>query len=138
MISVTRRNRWPSLGFEDPFEWERDFRREARPCPALNAWLSDEDVVIDVELPGFDPKDVNISVVGDELTLSGKRDGEKPEEGGAYYTREIARGSFSRSLRLPFRVEADKVTANYKNGILRVALPRAEADKAKKIAIAAK
>lgn len=103
--------------------------------PALNAWVSDHGVVVDAELPGIDPKNLDISVVGDELTLTGRRDPDEAKESDTYHRRERRFGRFTRSLRLPFKVEAAKVTANYRHGVLRITLPRAEADKPKRIAI---
>lgn len=103
--------------------------------PAVNAWLGQEDIVISAELPGVDPAKVDISVVGDTLTISGSRETEPVKEGESYHRQERRHGRFSRSLQLPFHVEAGKVEAKYDKGILQMTLPRAEADKPRKISV---
>lgn len=101
--------------------------------PKFDTWADEESAYLAAELPGVDPKDVEISVEGRELTVSGKRDGLQEE--GSHYTRERWHGSFKRSVRLPFNVEADKVKAEFRNGLLKVTLPRAEAEKPRRIQI---
>jgi len=103
--------------------------------PPLNAWVGESDVVVSAELPGVDPGKVDVSVVGDTLTISGAREATALKEGESYHRQERSYGRFTRSLQLPFHVEAGKVEAKYDKGILRVTLPRAEADKPKKIAV---
>lgn len=105
--------------------------------PLMNVWTAKDGIVIDAELPGVDPKDVDIAVQGDEVTLSGKVNAVDPAEGETYHRRERPAGEFTRTLQLPFRAEAGAVTANYKNGVLRVTVPRSEEEKPKKIAIEA-
>lgn len=103
--------------------------------PPLNAWVGESDVVVSAELPGVDPGKVDVSVVGDTLTISGAREAAALKAGESYHRQERSYGRFTRSLQLPFHVEAGKVEAKYDKGILRVTLPRAEADKPKKIAV---
>jgi HSP20 family protein len=109
---------------------------DVAPCyPAVNAWTSENGVVVSAELPGVKPEAIEVSVVNDTLTLSGARQPEDLPEGARYHRRERGCGDFNRSFQLPFPVEANKVEANYENGVLHVFLPRAEADKPKKIEI---
>ena len=119
--------------------WERTKggrRRGSRPAyPLVNVWSSSNGVVMDAELPGVDPKDVDISVMGDELTLRGKVHTAEPAEGETVHRRERPAGEFARTLQLPFRANAGAVKAAYKNGILRVTVPRSEEEKPKKIQI---
>jgi len=105
--------------------------------PLMNVWTAKDGIVIDAELPGADPKDVDIAVQGDELTLSGKVNVVDAAEGETYHRRERPAGEFARTLQLPFRADAEAVKANYKNGVLRVTIPRSEEEKPKKIAIEA-
>lgn len=106
--------------------------------PPINAWQSADDIVIEAELPGVNPDDVVISVQNNTLTLSGERRTEKPAgDDIVTYIKERPEGGFSRSLQLPYRIESDKVTANYRNGVLRIVLPRAEDDKPRKISVSA-
>jgi HSP20 family protein len=103
--------------------------------PPVNAWVGESDVVVTAELPGMDPSKVDVSVVGDTLTISGAREAEVLKGGESYHRQERNHGRFTRSLQLPFHVEAGKVEAKYERGILRITLPRAEADKPKKVAV---
>ncbi|HEX8948655.1 MAG TPA: Hsp20/alpha crystallin family protein [Dissulfurispiraceae bacterium] len=102
--------------------------------PAINAWKGEDHAVITTEVPGVDPQDIEISVAGSSLTLRGIKKSEQTEE-GAYHRRERWHGSFTKVLELPFDIEQDKVEARFVKGVLYVALPRAEADKPKKISI---
>ncbi len=105
--------------------------------PAVNVWTNQEGVVVTAELPGINPDDLNISVLGNILTLSGKREPEAIQEGGKVHRRERGYGQFTRSIQLPFDVDANKVEATYQNGVLTVSLPRLEEEKPKKIAVKA-
>ena len=110
-------------------------RRGWATYPPMNVWSSADGLVIDAELPGVDPNDVDISVLGDELTLRGKVNAHEPKEGENYHRRERPAGEFVRTLQLPFRADAVGVRASYKNGILRLTVPRSEEEKPKKIAV---
>lgn len=105
--------------------------------PLLNVWSSAEGAVIDAELPGVDPKDVDISVKGDEVTLRGRVNTEKPEGNPTCHRCERPSGDFARTLQLPFRAEAGAVKAQYRNGLLRLTVPRSEEEKPKRIEIEA-
>jgi HSP20 family protein len=109
----------------------------ARAFPAVNIWTGHDDAVVTVEVPGVDPQKLDLSVVGDTLTVSGSREPDHLEEGQAFSRRERETGEFSRTVQLPFRVETDKVAAHYAHGILRVTLPRLEADKPKQVTVKA-
>jgi HSP20 family protein len=106
-----------------------------REAPPLNAWVGESDAIVAAELPGVDPGNVDISVVGDTLTISGSRDAAPLKEGESYHRQERDYGRFSRTIQLPFHVEATKVEAKYARGILTITMPRAEADKPRKIAV---
>jgi HSP20 family protein len=105
--------------------------------PPMNVWTNSEGAVVTVELPGVNPEQIEVSVVGDTLTLRGKRVAEDLPEGARYQRRERFQGEFARSLQLPFTIDADHVEAQYENGILTITLPRAEADKPKRITVQA-
>jgi HSP20 family protein len=105
--------------------------------PTMNVWTDQDGAVVTAELPGVNPEDIDISVQDDTLTLRGNRAPDEVQEGGTYHRRERRSGSFTRSFQLPFQVASDQVDASYAKGILSITLPRAEADKPKKIAIKA-
>lgn len=131
-----------------PFDELRSLQREmnrlfdgydsgtAMSCfPALNVWGNEENVVVTAELPGLQTEDLDISVVNNQLTIKGERKGDKPAEDAVCHRCERDTGSFVRTVRLPFAVENDQVTASYDNGVLTVYLPRHEATKPKRIEI---
>lgn len=112
-------------------------RRARAAYPPLNVWSSAEGLTIDAEMPGVDPQDVEISVVGDELSLHGKVNVQEPAAGETVLRRERPAGEFQRTLQLPFRANTGAVKATFKNGILRIAIPRSEEEKPRKIVIEA-
>ena len=109
--------------------------RSAPNFPALNVWTNEDGAIITAELPGVSPEDLDVSVIGETLTLSGERKPDLIEEDVRYHRQERGCGKFTRSLELPFRVDATQVEATFDKGVLHLTLPRAEADKPKKIAI---
>jgi len=112
-----------------------DRRRSAPAYPALNVWTNEEGLNVTAEVPGVSPDDIEISVVGDTLTLSGTRKPEELDENTRYHRQERGYGDFTRSLQLPFQVDVNKVEATFRNGVLMVAMPRAEEDKPRKITV---
>lgn len=83
-------------------------------------------LVAHLEMPGIDPKNVRIDLQADLLTIQGERKQEESDDHGKYLRREQCYGSFTRAIRLPYRVQADKVKAQYRNGIMTITLPKAE------------
>jgi len=114
--------RWPSL----PGEF-----------PAVNIWIGDEGVILTTEVPGLNPEDIDISVVGQTVTISGNREAENVDQETRYHRQERPVGKFARSIELPFMVNANQVQATFENGVLYIKMPRAEAEKPKKITIKA-
>jgi HSP20 family protein len=91
--------------------------------PALESFVKDDNLVVRMDLPGVDPKEVDISVTGDVLTVKGERKHKEEKKEGEYTHEEISYGSFERSLRLPGKVDADKIKASYEKGVLEVSMP---------------
>jgi len=112
--------------------------RPAPGYPALNIWTSENGLIVTAEVPGSKPEDIDISVVGETLTLSGERRPDELHEGAQYHRQERGYGKFTRSIQLPFPVDVNHVEAIFNNGVLQVSLPRAEADKPKKIVVKSK
>jgi HSP20 family protein len=115
------------------FAFERP--RNAGVFPAINAWTTEDEEIVTAELPGAEPEAIDLSIVNDVLTISGERNAEDVDGETRYHRRERTNGKFSRSIQLAFVVDADKVHARYENGVLTVTLPRAEADKPRKITV---
>jgi HSP20 family protein len=105
--------------------------------PALNVWSNGENVVVTAELPGMDAADIDINVVNNQLTIKGERAEDKPAKEAVCHRCERGSGTFVRTVRLPFAVEGDKVSAQYDKGVLTITLPRSEATKPKRIEIKA-
>jgi len=104
--------------------------------PLFNVWVNEDITIITSELPGIDLKDVDISVAGKMVTLRGSRNtATEACKGECQHRHERWNGSFSRSIELPFIIDQDKVQARLTKGVLQIALPRAESDKPRKIAI---
>lgn len=103
--------------------------------PPLNVSEDKDNLYVRAELPGINPSDIEISVEGDTLTLRGERKSAEVGENVSYHRREREFGRFRRSLTLPTRINTDKVEAVFKNGILRITLPKAEEVRPKQIAV---
>ena len=103
--------------------------------PAVDIYQDDNNLIVEVPLPGVDPKKVKVSVENDVLTISGKIKEKKKVKKENFYHKEIRRGSFSRSIILPVAVKGSKAKAEYDNGILKIILPKSEDAKSKKITV---
>jgi HSP20 family protein len=102
--------------------------------PALNAWEDRENIYVEAELPGLAIENLDIQVKGDELTIAGERK-PKTADGLTYHRRERGTGAFRRLVRLPVEIDAEKVEASLRDGILTLRLPKAEAVKPRKIEV---
>ena len=103
--------------------------------PALDVARKGDNIVVHAELPGVDPKDVDITVTGNLLTIRGERKMEKKVEEEDYFFHEIGKGTFERSITLPVDVSTENIKATYKNGMLEIKMPAEAAVKGKKIEI---
>jgi HSP20 family protein len=101
--------------------------------PALDVQEDKDNYLFRAELPGLKREDIEVSLQDGALVISGERKIEKLEEGVEVHRRERYYGKFQRALTLPEPVVADKVKAEYKDGVLTVTLPKSEAAKPKKI-----
>jgi HSP20 family protein len=106
-------------------------------APAVDISEGDDKITVKAEIPGLEAKDIDISLSGDVLTIKGEKKSEREEKQENYHLVERNYGSFSRSLRLPGTVEADKIEAAYKQGVLTIACPKKEEAKPKAIDIKA-
>jgi len=104
--------------------------------PAINAWEDDQAVSLEAELPGFALGDIDITMTGRTLSLTGKRETELAE-GSAFIRRERPQGRFSRTLTLNTDIDSSRVTASLERGVLRITLPKAESVKPRRIEVRA-
>lgn len=121
---------------------ERSFGGNLQPYGREGLWIPAFDVkeradsyVIEADLPGCKEDDLDITLTGNRLTVTGKRDESRREEGETYYSYERQSGSFSRAFTLPENVDANHISADLKDGVLSVVVPKTEAAKPRKISL---
>jgi HSP20 family protein len=129
----------------EPFhEMNRFFDDDFFPVPnmfragwdlAVDVYEEGGSVVAEMNLPGIDPDNIEVTVEDDFLKISGSREEKKEEKNKEYFSREIKRGSFERVVRLPATVKGDVAEAEYCDGVLRVVVPKKEEAKPKKISV---
>lgn len=135
-LFATRRR--PNRLFEDLFYPMIDENTDAGLWswnPAADVYDKDEHFVIKAELPGVDKKDITIDLKDGVLTLKGERSYGNEVTDDKYYRKERAYGKFERSFSLPVNVDADKIKAEYKDGVLNIEIPKPEDHKPKKITV---
>ena len=140
LIPYFRRNEFPVTNrlFEDFFE---DFPIFSHPettdqwNPAVDILEKDGKVILRAELPGMTEKQIEVKVEGDTLILKGERKMESEDKKENYHRIESTYGSFTRSFRIPETLDTDKISAEYKNGILTVTIPRKPEVKPREIAV---
>lgn len=115
--------------------------RASASFPALNMWEDRENVYVEAELPGWAMSDLDVTMVGEELTISGNREAAAAPEGAVFHRRERPAGiggRFSRTIRLPVPVNGERVTATLEHGVLSITLPKAEEARARTIQVKAR
>jgi HSP20 family protein len=105
--------------------------------PAVDVFENDNEIVIKAELPGMNAKDIEVKFENNVLVLKGERRFEKETKEENYHRIEREYGTFSRAFTVPFAVKSENVTAEYKDGVLKVVLPKKEEIKPKPIKVAA-
>jgi HSP20 family protein len=126
--------------FEDAFRGSRGASEEEWAlggswAPSVDIYEQEGNLVLKAELPGIDPKDVDVRVENNVLTLQGERKLDSEVKRESYHRVERSYGAFSRSFTLPTVVDTDKIKAEFKDGLLRLVLPKKEEAKPKQIAI---
>lgn len=106
--------------------------------PALDISETDEDIIVKVELPGVDPKGIEVNLAGTTLTVKGEKKEEREENTESMHRIERSYGSFSRSITLPCEVNEEKTEATFKEGVLNLKLPKNESSKKNSIKIEVK
>ena len=122
-------------GFRRPFATSFLSPVSARRFPLVNFSQDEEHVYVYALVPGVDPKETDINVLRNTITISGERKPYVEQEGQIVHRSELGAGKFSRTLELPADINPDKISAECRNGILRITLAKAEHARAKKIEI---
>lgn len=104
--------------------------------PPINLWAGADGAIVTAEVPGVNPDQIDVTVHQDTVTLHGKRDPEVIDENAIVHRQERQHGAFTRTVMLPFRVDANKVSARFDRGVLTLELPRPEMDKPRHIKVA--
>lgn len=146
MMNLVRWNPWRDMStlqhrinhvFNEPFfrSVDDDELSLGTWYPAVDMFDDDDKIVIKAELPGMEKKDISVDIENRVLTLSGERnyDNEVKEEN--YYRRERATGRFKRVFNLPADVDSDQIKADFKDGVLKVEIPKPEEQKPKQITV---
>jgi HSP20 family protein len=141
--------RWP---LPDDDRWYEDFWKAFSPTapttapflragrtagvfPPVNIYDDGENFLVRAEIPGVDKKTLDIAVRGNQLTIRGERNIEPARDDASYHRRERSAGKFRRVVTLPERVDADKISAKYRNGVLEITLPRSPEARERRIEI---
>lgn len=108
--------------------WGNDIEEELQNIrvPQMNVIDHDKEILMRIEVPGVEKKDIDISVTDNTLSIKGSTKREVSEEKGDYFRCEISQGNFSRSMTLPSGVDSSKISASLKDGVLEVTLPKTE------------
>lgn len=130
---------FPGIGVFDRFfndlELPDLFNEERMLVPAFDISETEKEYMISGEIPGINSKDLDITLLDDILTIKGEKKQENEEKEENYHRVERHYGSFQRSFRIPEKVKTDELDATYKDGILKLSLPKAEASEVKKIEV---
>ncbi len=122
--------------FTRPRTW---FERELEPLvPALDIHSAPDAYVVEASLPGLRPEDVDVTIEGDVLTIKSEHKEEEHREEAGWILREMHRGAFTRSVTLPAGLKAESAKATFRDGVLRLEIPKAEATKPKHLTIETK
>lgn len=130
----------PLFDLDDLFKEEEDWflpvlSRKEIMKPAMDIYETDKDIVAEVNVPDFDPKNIEVSVEDGVLKVSGKMKEKKEEKKKGYWKKEIKRGSFERMIKLPTPVKEKKIEAAYEDGILKIVMPKEKAKPSSKVKI---
>jgi HSP20 family protein len=117
--------------------WPGESNGTTQWTPAADIYEAENELVVSFDLPGVDPKMVDVRVENNVLTVRGERHFDENQNRDNYHRVERSYGAFARSFTLSTSVDADKIRATYKSGVLSITLPKAEAAKPKRIQIAA-
>lgn len=132
--------KWEPFGEIDQFFDDfprRGFRNFGRDM-AIDLYEEDNAIIAEMNISGVNPDDVDITVEGGYLRITGAREEEKEEDKKHFYSKEICRGSFERTVRIPEPVEETAVEAEYADGVLKVVMPMREEEKKEKVKIQVK
>jgi len=124
--------------FSDDFYFPELYRTEPMFAPAFDIGETEKEYTITGEISGLDAKDLDVTLTDGVLTVKGEKKDQKEDKGEHYHRVERHYGCFERSFRLPANVKAEKAQATYKDGVLKLVIPKGAASKAKKVEVKGK
>ncbi|MBF9018520.1 MULTISPECIES: Hsp20/alpha crystallin family protein [unclassified Oceanispirochaeta] len=145
--------KWKNRSLNDPWEEMRSLQNEINDlfsdnriptttglfdrsvAPSIDFIEGENEFTLSCELPGLEEKDIDVSIASNILTIKGNKKSEEEHKEGKYYKKETWSGSFQRTITLPQTVDNEKISAEMRNGILQVMLPKKEESKPKQIAV---
>ncbi len=116
-------------------DWTEGESKMSNWNPSVDIFENDEAIVIKAEIPGVDKKDITVDFKGGLLVLKGERDREEETKEENYYRKERVFGKFQRSFKLPGDVDPEKIKADFKDGVLRIDIPKPEKQQPKQITV---
>ena len=147
MMNLVKWNPWREMDtfqdrinrfFDRPFlpsEWQSEEACMESWKPMVDIYEDEDNIVIKAELPGVDKKDIHVDIKDRVLTLSGERSYDNEVKEDNYYRRERAYGKFQRAFSLPDTLDPDKIKADFKDGVLKIDIPKPEEKKPKQITV---
>ena len=121
----------PYKPFGDIERFFEDWDLSETSSPRMDVYETEKDIVVEAELPGTDPKNIDVEVTDKAVKIEAKREEEKKEEKKGYYRRELSKGYCKRVIPLPAEVIENKARAEYKDGLLKISVPKAKPTKTK-------
>jgi HSP20 family protein len=140
LMSLIKWNPMPVDSFDDMDRWLDwpTWRSSMNFTPAVDVYEDKDNVFVEAPIAGINPKDVHVSIENDVLTLEGKSEKKTEVDEKNYYRKEIRSGSFHRAVALPSSVDGGKAKAEYKDGVLKITVPKEEKAKPKAIEVEVK
>ena len=119
--------------FDD--EWIKSIEDETFKTPKIDLYETEKEITAEIEIPGVDPKNIDVEVGNSSLKIEAKKEEKKQEKEKGYFRKEISTGYYKRIIALPDEVAKEKVEATYNDGILKITMPKITKKKVTKIKI---
>ncbi|MDD5013164.1 MAG: Hsp20/alpha crystallin family protein [Candidatus Pacebacteria bacterium] len=116
-------------------EWIESLEDDSLKAPKMDIYETEKEIVAEIEIPGIDPKNIDIEVGDSSLKIETKKETKKEEKNKGYFRKEISTGYYRRIVSLPESIKKEKAVADYENGILKIKIPKIKEGKKLKIKV---
>ena len=116
-------------------EWIESLEDSSLKAPKMDIYETEKEIVAEIEIPGIDPKNIDIEVGDSSLKIETKKESKKEEKNKGYFRKEISTGSYRRIVSLPESIKKEKAVADYENGMLKIKIPKIKEEKKLKIKV---